>query len=99
MATPSSWLGYRLNWIDESRDGYPRRDPFTSRHVFNPYYFNEHGGVCVCRLCEPLLWKYQPLPPLFDFDLPESPQSARNGRGWADLDAEYLAAVTEFTPL
>jgi hypothetical protein len=99
MATFKVWKGCRLNWIDDDRDGMPREDLFGFGHVLNPYYFSEDGARCACRLCEPLLWKYEPFPPYFDFYLPTEPPRAKNGCPWSDLDAEFYERQPEFTPL
>jgi hypothetical protein len=99
MALPVRWLGRPLQWIDERRDGLPITDPFGLGHILNPYIFTDDGAECLCRLCEPLLWQYEPLPLTFDSWLPVAPPSARNGMPWCDLDSELFARLTEFTPL
>jgi hypothetical protein len=99
MEAPARAFGCRLFYLPGSRDGYALADGFTDRHVFNPYYFPEDGVACACRACEPLLWKFTPLRPWDDSDLPEGTPSARNGRPWPDLDAEFFDRMSEFTPL
>jgi hypothetical protein len=68
MVHARRYRGHQLNWIDDDRSGLPRTDLFFPAHVYNPYYFDDDGAACACRLCEPVLWRLVPLPSWFEYE-------------------------------
>lgn len=94
MESLTSFCGFKLNWLDEDRDGEPRYDWHSAAHVFNPFYFTEQGGACACRLCEPHLWTWRPLPSWKERNVSQATLRAEKRFLGFDPEAQFRARVT-----